>query len=466
MKGIKDSFLRLNIARKLLLGYLSLALLLIIISVFALSSLDRLNVLNASILERDVQLVDATEKMIDSVLAQELYANRYAILRSMDMISLLLKNKAEFDATINEIKGLPDTANISVDLISDMNDAYHSAIFRGIERLRDGETAFSAEDNAAIKKKQDELLGIIKEVAISARTAQFEKTEQTALVGLTAFKVTALLCGIGILLGIGASTLITRNISGSIHQLKLATEQISEGQFDDIPEVKNQDELGELSYAFKEMARRLKRLEEMYLDASPLTRLPGGVAIENVLKKRLNSDEPMAFCLVDMDNFKAYNDYYGYARGSELILETSRIVEESVKENGTEDDFIGHIGGDDFVIITIPHRVPTICQYIIDEFDRRAPAFYAEADRERGYIVSKSRQGQTMKFPIITLSIAVVTNQMHGLENHIQIGEIAAELKDHAKSMPGSLYVIDKRRHEKDEPDASNILKFPRADQS
>ncbi len=465
MKGIKSTYHRLNIAKKLLVGYLSLASLLIIISVFALSSLDRLNILNASILERDVPLVDATEKMIDNILSQELYANRYAILRSMDMVSLLLEKSAEFDTMISAIKSMPDTGNISVDLISDMHDAYNNAIFRGIEGLRDGETAFSVKDNEAIKTKQDELLSIIKEVAISARMAQYEKTEQTTMIGSTAFRVTAILCGIGILFGIGASMLITRNISGSIHQLKLATEQISEGRFDDTPEVKSQDELGELSHAFKEMARRLKRLEEMYLDASPLTRLPGGVAIENVLKKRLESGDLMAFCLVDMDNFKAYNDYYGYARGSELILETSKIVEQSVKENGIDDDFIGHIGGDDFVVITTPNRVPAICQAIIDEFDKRVPAFYAEVDRERGFIVSKSRQGEVRRFPIISLSIAVVTNQTHRLENHIQVGEIAAELKDHAKSIPGSLYVIDKRRHEKEEPDASNVLKFPKADQ-
>jgi GGDEF domain-containing protein len=184
----------------------------------------------------------------------------------------------------------------------------------------------------------------------------------------------------------------------------------------------------------------------MYLDASPLTRLPGGIAIENVLKKRLESGQPVAFCVFDLDNFKAFNDRYGYANGSEVIKETARIIEACVKQKGLTEDFVGHVGGDDFVVVTTPEFMRPICDEIIERFDKRIPLFYEERDRKTGYILGKTRQGVEMKFPIMTISIAIVTNERRILTNPLEASEIAAELKDYAKTIPKSVYVIDKRR--------------------
>jgi diguanylate cyclase (GGDEF)-like protein len=127
----------------------------------------------------------------------------------------------------------------------------------------------------------------------------------------------------------------------------------------------------------------------MYLDASPLTRLPGGIAIENVLKKRMGSSQPIAFCVLDLDNFKAFNDRYGYANGSEVLKETAKIIENVVKSKGSSDDFIGHVGGDDFVVITNPDFMREISTEVISQFDRRMPDFYDPAERARGYIIGK-----------------------------------------------------------------------------
>jgi GGDEF domain-containing protein len=268
----------------------------------------------------------------------------------------------------------------------------------------------------------------------------------TARIGTTAFRVAGVLCGVGIILGITAALLITRNISGSIHQLKRATEEISKGRFEYKSNLQKQDELGELYLAFGKMAKRLKHLERMYLDASPLTRLPGGEAIENVLKRMLNAGVPLAFCLLDMDSFKAFNDCYGYARGSEAIKATARIIEEVVAEVGIDEDFVGHIGGDDFVVITSPDRYPAISSAIIERFDKMIVDFYDPEDRDRGGITGSNRQGQEIKFPIMTISIAVVSNQYRKLKNPIQVGKIAAELKEHAKSIPGSVCLVDQRK--------------------
>jgi diguanylate cyclase (GGDEF)-like protein len=261
---------------------------------------------------------------------------------------------------------------------------------------------------------------------------------------------------VGILLGILLAMIITRNISGPINLLRLSTKEISEGKFDHLPYIRNRDELGDLSLAFQEMAKRLKRLEEMYLDASPLTHLPGGVAIENIIKKRLMEDLPLAFCLLDLANFKSFNDRYGYARGNEVILATARTISDVVGNHGRRDDFVGHIGGDDFVIITLPDSYEKICTGIIETFDRMIVDFYDSEDRQRGCILGKTRQGKEISFPLMTISIAVVTNQQRKLINYIQVGEIAAEMKNYAKSFSRSIYVVDRR---KDEPPDQDLMK-------
>ncbi len=224
---------------------------------------------------------------------------------------------------------------------------------------------------------------------------------------------------------------------------------IAEGKFDYRPNIRNKDELGDLAQAFITMAKRLKQLEEMYLDTSPLTRLPGGIAIENIMNKRIAAKASIAFCLMDIDNFKAYNDHYGYAKGNDVIQTTADIISEAVAKYGGEDDFIGHIGGDDYVLITTPDRYPKICEAIIDTFDKTIPQFYDEEDRQRGHIVGENRQGQEVKFPLASLSIAVVTNVKRNFKNHLQFGEVAAEMKEHVKTISGSAFMVDKRGDDK-----------------
>jgi diguanylate cyclase (GGDEF)-like protein len=355
---------------------------------------------------------------------------------------------------------LPDTGGLDIDQLTSLHVQYDNLFVQAIEHMNIG-TSSSAEYDGEIKKTQEELIHLIKNISSQAHKAQYDKTIMTSRIGTSAFRVTVVLCIIGVLLSFSATVLITRNIARPISQLKLATNRISEGKFDHVPDVKNRDELGDLSVSFTEMAVRLKRLEEMYLDAHPLTRLPGSIAIENVLTKRLETGSPMAFCLIDLDNFKAFNDRYGYAQGSEVIKATAKIVIESVAENGVEEDFVGHIGGDDFVVITSPERYVKISNAVIEAFDKKIPEFYDKNDLLKGYIHGRTRQGQEAKFPIMTISIAVVTNEKRELLNAIQVGEIAAELKDYAKSLPRSIYVVDKRRKEFSPSTPEKIIQFP-----
>jgi GGDEF domain-containing protein len=163
------------------------------------------------------------------------------------------------------------------------------------------------------------------------------------------------------------------------------------------------------------------------------------------LNSRIADNTPVAFCLMDIDNFKAYNDRYGYAKGNDFIQATAEIINEAVARFGSEDDFIGHIGGDDFVLITTPDLYPRICQYVVETFDRTVSDFYDHEDNKRGYIVGENRQGQEVQFPLASISIAVVTNVKRKLQNHIQYGEVAAEMKEHAKTIDGSVFLVDQR---------------------
>ena len=436
---------RLTIARKLILGFLSCGILTILIALIALSNLQRLNEINNRIVKRDIPLAEAANEVMDTLLAQELYGRRSLILKSSEMEALFWKRSDEFAMLQRLIGDLPGASHLPLDRISTLHKEYNRLYQTGFEKREDFSSSAFQDHDRLIRTKQEELFELLKGISRDARLDQSEKSLKTLSIGHSAFWTISGLSIVGLLLGIIIALVITRNISRSIKQLELSTREISEGKFDQLPKVRNQDELGDLSQAFQRMAQRLKSLEEMHLDANPLTYLPGSITIENVLNKRLKTEIPTAFCQLDLSNFKAFNDRYGYARGNEVLQVTANIVTEVVKTEGNEGNFVGHIGGDDFVVITSPERYEKICRAIIDSFDKRVSDFYDLEDRQRGYIHGETRQGQRVSFPIMTMAISVVTNQYCPLQNHVQVGEIAAEVKNYAKSFSHSTFVVDRR---------------------
>lgn len=188
----------------------------------------------------------------------------------------------------------------------------------------------------------------------------------------------------------------------------------------------------------------LIRRHELSLDANPLTRLPGNISIERELVRRLSDNCRFAVGYADIDNFKAFNDHCGFSMGDRVIFETGSIIGHAV----TPLDFVGHIGGDDFVFITMPDMVDEICRAIITKFDRAMPKYYDETSRSQGYIESKNRNGDIQRFPLMTLSIAIVTNQAREFTHFAEIGTIGAELKAYLKNLPGSNYLVDRRKSE------------------
>lgn len=179
--------------------------------------------------------------------------------------------------------------------------------------------------------------------------------------------------------------------------------------------------------------------------ANPLTGLSGNIEIQSELNRRLANQIPTAVIYCDLDNFKAFNDVYGFAIGDSAIRLTADIIRDAVHQMGDREDFIGHIGGDDFLIITSPDRYEEICRVIIEDFDNKILFLYHEEDSKNKRIVTKDRLGQVKEFPIMSISLAVVTNETGKYDNYLQIAEAAAECKKHVKSMPGSNYFKDRR---------------------
>ncbi|MDA8234153.1 MAG: response regulator [Clostridia bacterium] len=203
-------------------------------------------------------------------------------------------------------------------------------------------------------------------------------------------------------------------------------------------------------FAIPELVARVKthiRRAKQVKSFNPLTGLPGNILIEEEIKARVTRSETLfAVMYLDLDNFKAYNDVYGFLKGDEVIKLVAHIMEQAVKELGNKDDFIGHIGGDDYIIITNPDKVENISQRIINQFDSSIPLFYNVEDRRNGYIITKNRQQVESKFPIMTISIAIVTNVHRDIYSHWEVAEIASELKKFAKMKEGSIWVIDRRK--------------------
>lgn len=192
--------------------------------------------------------------------------------------------------------------------------------------------------------------------------------------------------------------------------------------------------------------KNLNRLLAINRRISPLTGLPGNVQIHAELKKRLSRKEPFCVLYLDLDNFKAYNDVYGFLKGDQIIEFTAQTIIKCIHESEMEDTFIGHIGGDDFVAIIPGVNCEKLCQIMLAYFDNNVNKYFTDEDIERGYIEVANRKGIIEQFPLTSLSIGVVVADTGRFGNILEIGEIGAQVKHAAKSVMGSSYAVDRRK--------------------
>lgn len=192
--------------------------------------------------------------------------------------------------------------------------------------------------------------------------------------------------------------------------------------------------------------KNLNRLLSINRRISPLTGLPGNIQIHAELKKRISKGEEFSVLYLDLDNFKAYNDVYGFLKGDQIIEFTAQTITKCVHETFLENSFIGHIGGDDFIAIVPSVEVDEICQSIIANFDKNVMKFFTEQDIEKGYIEVANRKGIIEQFALTSISIGVVIVEKGRFSNILEIGDVGAQVKHIAKSTMGSSYAIDRRQ--------------------
>lgn len=197
----------------------------------------------------------------------------------------------------------------------------------------------------------------------------------------------------------------------------------------------------ELTTRLDAMLRRSDR----DLVVHPSTRLPGAVEIEAEVARRLESGVRFAMCYADLDHFKEFNDRYSYYDGDRVIRILAKILHDVVKGLCGEEGFVGHIGGDDFIFVVPTQSVGEACAEIVNVFDLLIPYQYSEQDRRAGYFFGKDRRGQLHRVPLMTVSIGVVTNERRHFTHAAQVSELATEMKSYAKTLPGSVYSIDRR---------------------
>ena len=192
--------------------------------------------------------------------------------------------------------------------------------------------------------------------------------------------------------------------------------------------------------------KNLGRIITINRRISPLTGLPGNVQIHAELKKRISNKEEFSVLYLDLDNFKAYNDVYGFLKGDEIIKFTADTIMTSIHSLIPNNSFIGHIGGDDFIAIVPTLNCEDVCKDIIANFDANVVRFFTEDDVEKGYIEVANRKGVIEQFPLTSISIGVVEADVGRFANILEIGEVGAQVKHMAKSVMGSSYAIDRRK--------------------
>lgn len=439
--------MKLTISRKLLFGYLIMAFLTVLAGAYALVSLQKLSSVAFNIANHHFLVLENSKQLMDILLAQESAEKKYLILKDAELEQIFWQRSDEFK---QQLKGL---LRLNLDRQTKKAVAEMQDLQKHLRELFSQEVSLAQSDQLTQAQNISATAGraAIDELALKIRVIQ-KNTDQAinndmkliARQGRAAVHMTLTLGLLSLVVGITLALIITRNISKPLKKLQEATTLIAEGNLDYKIEKRRDDEIGALATSFAHMTKRLKVLEELNLDASPLTGLPGNLAIENRIEQLLSKGKLFSLCQVDLDNFKPFADKYGYAWGSEVIKEVADILQGYISEAKLTGIFLGHIGGDDYVLIGDPVEVEAICQRLVADFEKRIIRYYEDVDARNGYFIGKNRQGVVHKFPLITVTAAIVTDDGTRFKNALDMARLVAELKEYAKTMPGSNYVTEK----------------------
>lgn len=423
---------RLTLIQKLIISFVVSSLFMLTALIYSVAGMGSIHRTQVGIARHDLAAATATISLYDLLLAQERLVGRYQILHQPEFRDLYLRNSARFHEGLAQLRQINQSSALSA-LVTE---------YTGYEDMAEKVFAATPVSSTDLRRRAGrveraiELLRTEQKNSLERKLKESDNQESRIVV-----------ISIGLAIGGVVSAgviafLMVYSFASSIGKLQRATHRIAAGDFSHDPGIPLGDEIGTLAQDFSRMAERLKELEQISLDASPLTRLPGNIAIERSLNRRLRDRATFVMCYMDLDNFKSYNDRYGYIKASELLKETARLIYEAVIRQDDPEAFVGHIGGDDYVAIVSADKAEPVCREIISDFDALIPAYYSDEDRSAGAINGIDRYGVERTFPLVSISIAALACCPGDYATAAEIATAAAEAKDRVKVASGSNYVI------------------------
>lgn len=434
-----------TVTQKIAVGYLLSVLFGLIALGYALTSLHQQTQLSRHLVATDFRALSLLRDLRSTTLAQERLEKQLLVLRDPTLLELAVNRREEFSTTWGSLASLPLPAG-DPDLPA-LVRTYQQADKSCYELL--SHKSWPQAGECAARQTSPTREALLR--GLETWTNRQQKTIDQSLQTLSAssnsaYRITLLWIFIGLALSAPVALTVILSIHRSIHTLVLATKQIAAGTFDQPIDLQGHDEFTLLAREFNDMGHKLKALEQRCLDANPLTRLPGNLAIDREVVKRIKTGLPFSHLYIDLDNFKAYSDRYGYKAGSEVIAQVGDLIRKTVRSCGTKEDLVGHIGGDDYVVLTVSEHDEEIARQLLMEFDRMAPSFYSEEDRQAGSFLARDRYGIERSFPLLTMSIAVIRSDHLEAPTALAISGECAKMKDHLKGLPGSNMLINRRK--------------------
>jgi diguanylate cyclase (GGDEF)-like protein len=439
---MKGSF---TVTGKVAIGYLVIVFFSLAAIGYALTSLHDHTRRTERLVGSQFEIFTLLRDLSQNLLAQEKLEKQLLILHEEEFLELLAMRFAHFE----ELGATLDSA-LPAELHERVAAGLHDYAVAAAQ-LRDALAAQDWDGAAQLSGRltspsRSRLLDGLAEVRLRHQKTVNENLRQLSRESSAAYRLTLLISLAGILLSAPVALTVIGSIRRSVKALQKVTREIAAGSFDSQLDIRGRDEFGLLALDFASMGRKLRELEQLRLDANPLTSLPGNLAIDRELERRIEQDIPFAHLYIDLDNFKAYGDRYGYQAGSDVISRVADLIRQVVAGHGTGDDLVGHIGGDDYVVVTRPDRAEELAAELIRRFDRLVPELYSPEDREKGSFSGTDRYGVVRDFPLLTISIAILYADNFAQPSLLSISRESAGMKQHLKNLAGSNYLVDRRK--------------------
>ena len=436
--------IRITLTGKITATYLLLAFFCLIAISYALSSLHTQTKVSRELVNTDVRAAALARDLQSEIKRQERLADLIIIRPNQEALDLLTEKISE-SLSIQQafLSKLAEEQQQHFGVLLSQYREQNDIALRMLSEKQEPVNLFLKK---TLRPQQQTLVDELKGFRDSQQEKIDQSLDQLSIDSDKAFRVTMILVLIGLTLSIPVGISVILRMHRSLRKLTDATQQIAEGNYDLNIEATARDEFGLLTREFLTMGRKLREYETLNLDASPLTHLPGNLVIQRHVEEMLNEDRPFAHAFIDLDHFKAFNDRYGYQNGSNIISMVGDMIGQIVKEEGNPDDFVGHIGGDDYIFLTTADKVEELAKSFIKQFDQKIPEFYSDEDRKAGSFTGEDRFGVKREFELMTVSIAIICSEMSNYESATAISHECAKMKEHLKKLPGSNYMIDRRK--------------------